>query len=61
MKLKNLLRNQKGQGVLEYIIVTSLVGIVCITAVKQFGGVIKERIEDMQSSVVRNIKNSSQK
>ncbi|MBY0415953.1 MAG: hypothetical protein K2Q18_17410 [Bdellovibrionales bacterium] len=54
---KKLTRNQKGQGVMEYVIISSLVGIVCITAVKGFGKVIKERVDDMKESVVKNIKN----
>ncbi len=58
MKLKNLLKDQKGQGVMEYVIISSLVGIVCITAVKGFGKVIKERVDDMKSSIVTNIKNA---
>jgi len=53
--MKKILRNQKGQGVMEYVIISSLVGIVCITAVKSFGKVVKERISGMQSSIVRNI------
>ena len=52
-------KNQKGQGVMEYVIISSLVGIVCITAVKGFGGVIKERVEDMKESIVKNIKTSN--
>lgn len=59
MKITKLLKNQKGQGVMEYVIISSLVGIVCITAVKGFGGVVKERIEDMQQSIVKNIKNTN--
>lgn len=55
--IKKLTSNQKGQGVMEYVIISSLVGIVCITAVKGFGGVIKERVNDMKSSIVQNIKN----
>lgn len=58
-EIKKLLKNQKGQGVMEYVIISSLVGIVCITAVKGFGGVIKERVEDMKASIVKNIKNQS--
>ena len=53
--LKKILKNQKGQGVMEYVIISSLVGIVCITAVKSFGKVIKERVKVMESSVVQNI------
>ena len=55
--LKNSI-NQKGQGVMEYVIISSLVGIVCITAVKGFGGVIKTRVEEMKESIVKNIKNN---
>jgi Flp pilus assembly pilin Flp len=54
-QLKKLLKDQKGQGVMEYVIISSLVGIVCITAVKGFGGVIQKRIKGMQSSIVNNI------
>jgi Flp pilus assembly pilin Flp len=55
-KFAKLTKNQKGQGVMEYVIISSLVGIVCITAVKGFGDVIKTRVETMKSSIVKNIK-----
>ena len=55
-KILNLTKNQKGQGVMEYVIISSLVGIVCITAVKGFGSVIKKRVETMKSEIVNNIK-----
>jgi Flp pilus assembly pilin Flp len=55
--LNKLTKNQKGQGVMEYVIISSLVGIVCITAVKGFGTVIEERINDMKESITKNIKN----
>jgi Flp pilus assembly pilin Flp len=54
-KKPNLLKNQKGQGVMEYVIISSLVGIVCITAVKEFGGVINTRIKAMQAKIVDGI------
>jgi Flp pilus assembly pilin Flp len=54
--MKLLLKNQKGQGVMEYVIISSLVGIVCISAVKGFGDVIKKRVESMKSEIVENIK-----
>ena len=53
---KKSLRDQKGQGVMEYVIISSLVGIVCITAVKGFGDVVKKRVESMKSSIVDNVK-----
>lgn len=52
---KRLLADQKGQGVMEYVIISSLVGIVCITAVKKFGDVIKNRIENMQHTIVNDL------
>ena len=57
MKLKKLrqLKN-KGQGVMEYLILTSLVGIFCLIAVKQFGEVIKTRINRMKTHISKNIK-----
>jgi Flp pilus assembly pilin Flp len=53
--MKKIIKNQKGQGVLEYVIISSLVGIVCIAAVKGFGKVVNERINKMKESVVKNI------
>jgi Flp pilus assembly pilin Flp len=53
--MKKLLKNQKGQGVMEYVIISSLVGIVCIAAVKGFGEVVQKRVENMKSSIVKNI------
>ena len=49
------IRDQQGQGVLEYIILTSLIGIFCLFAVKQLGGVIKTRIQDMREQIVDQI------
>jgi hypothetical protein len=57
--MKKIFKNQKGQGVMEYIIISSLVGIVCIVAVKEFGVVIRKRIENMQHSIVENIDRQS--
>jgi hypothetical protein len=48
--------NQKGQSLVEYVIISSLIGIVCLIAVKQFGEVIKTRVEWMEKSVVKSIK-----
>ncbi len=49
------INNQRGQGVLEYIILTSLVGIFCLVAVKQFGGVLEKRIKNMREQIVDHI------
>jgi Tfp pilus assembly protein PilE len=49
------IKNQKGQGIMEYVIISSLVGICCLVAVKSFGEVIQKRIASMQSQVVKEI------
>lgn len=54
MKQKNK-TTQSGQGIMEYIILTSLIGIFCLVSVKQFGEVIQKRINSMKSAIVKNI------
>lgn len=49
------IKNQQGQGIMEYVIISSLVGICCLIAMKQFGEAIQKRIENMKSQVVTGI------
>jgi len=53
--MKSFFRNQKGQGIMEYVIISSLVGICCLVAVREFGEVIQKRIKSMQSQVVKEL------
>jgi hypothetical protein len=53
--MKKLIRNQKGQGIMEYVIISSLIGICCLVAVKSFGEVIQQRIANMKGQVVKEI------
>ena len=53
--MNKLIKNQKGQGIMEYVIISSLIGVICLVAVKDFGGVIKKRVEYMQKRVVNEI------
>lgn len=53
--MKKLIKNEKGQGIMEYVIISSLVGICCLVAVRQFGDVIQKRIENMRSQVSQEI------
>jgi hypothetical protein len=53
--MKKITKNQKGQGVMEYLILSGLIGIFCLVAVKQFGEVVKVRIERMKSHMVKHI------
>lgn len=55
MSSQKLLKNQKGQGIMEYIILTGLVGIFCLVAVKQIGSSLKTRLNQMNSKIVEHI------
>lgn len=55
------IRNQKGQGIMEYVIISSLVGICCLVAVKEFGDVIKKRVDNMKGQVVDSIEMKQRK
>lgn len=45
---------------MEYVIISSLIGICCLVAVKEFGGVIQKRIDNMKTQVVSGIEMKSQ-
>lgn len=51
MKISKILKNQKGQGVLEYVIISGLIGIFCLVAVGNFGKTIKSKIDQMDKKV----------
>ncbi len=53
--MKTIFNNHQGQGIMEYVIISSLIGICCLVAVKQFGEVIQKRIENMKSQVANEI------
>ena len=44
-------KNQKGQGILEYIILTALIGIFCLAAVKKIGSALETRLENMSDKI----------
>jgi len=53
--MKNIFKDQKGQGVLEYILISSLVGIFCLAAIKQVGKVLQKRVQNLKSSITREL------
>jgi Flp pilus assembly pilin Flp len=55
-KKVGLIKNQKGQGVMEYILITSLIGIFCLAAVKKIGKSLDTRLNQMNSKIVKEIK-----
>ena len=44
--------NKKGQTVVEYVLIISLVTVVAIAAVKIFGGYLKDSITKMSCSMI---------
>lgn len=46
-KYKNILSNQKGQGLAEYGLIIALIAVVCIVAVTLLGGTIKGKFEEL--------------
>lgn len=52
--LKNL-RDENGQGVMEYLIITSLIGIFCLGVIKGFGSNMQKRIKEMKSEIATEI------
>jgi hypothetical protein len=49
------LKCKQGQSVLEYIILTSLVGVFCLVGIKTFGERIKKRIDYVNTQVTKQI------
>lgn len=55
MKNMKKMKSQKGQGVLEYIIISSLVGIFCLAAIGKYGDVLNNRVKNMTKTVSERI------
>jgi len=55
MKKLRLFRNQKGQGMMEYMIITAVVGIFCLGAMKNFGDSVNTRIDQMKRKITSDI------
>ncbi len=49
------LKNQKGQSVMEYVILTGLVGIFCLAGVKRFGKTLETRLGQMDKKIKREL------
>lgn len=47
--------DQKGQGVMEYVLLTALIGIFCLGIVKKFGGTLKKRLEQIDRKITTEI------
>ncbi len=53
--VKRVLASPQAQSVLEYVILTSLIGIFCLVGIKQFGERLKTRINKMNQNIEKHI------
>jgi len=49
--INNLMKNQRGQGMTEYVIILVSIAIVCIAIAVQFGGNIKSLFETADAEI----------
>ena len=47
--------NQKGQSVMEYVILTGLIGIFCLAGVKRFGKSLETRLNQMDKKIKKEL------
>ena len=52
---KKILKNQTGQSIMEYVILTGLIGLLAMAVVKQFGTTLKNKVEQSTKSINRTI------
>ncbi len=55
-KLNKNLTEKSGQGLMEYIILTGLIGIFCLGIVGTFGKTLQKRIQYMKEQITENLK-----
>lgn len=53
--MRKLVRNQSGQSVMEYIVLTGLIGVLCIVSIKTFGESLKSKIEQTTKKINQTI------
>lgn len=56
MKKLSVIKNQKGQAVMEYIMITALIGIFCLAAVKKMGKSLDTRLDQINKKITNEIK-----
>ncbi len=48
--------NQNGQGLMEYIIISCLVGIFCLAAMNKYGSTMNKYLRKMNTEVDSNLR-----
>jgi Flp pilus assembly pilin Flp len=55
MKNSSVVKNQNGQAVMEYIMITALIGIFCLAAVKKMGKSLDTRLDQINKKITSEI------
>jgi Flp pilus assembly pilin Flp len=50
-KLANLARDQKGAGLVEYLLLVGLIAIICIAAFSEFGDTVSSKTGEFKGKV----------
>ncbi|MBF0300326.1 MAG: hypothetical protein HQK51_16520 [Oligoflexia bacterium] len=53
--IRNLASEKKAQTIIEYLIISALVGIFCLVTMKELGSVLERRVEEIKKQVARNL------
>lgn len=54
-QINNVAKNQRGQSVMEYVILTGLIGIFCLAGVKRFGKSLETRLTQMDRKIKKEL------
>lgn len=52
---RSLYQNNHGQSVMEYVILSGLIGLFCLGAIKGFGGKLRTKINKMGSKIETSV------
>ena len=50
------MKNHKGQGLMEYVIISCLIGVFCVVAVRKYGRTLKNYTQRMNTSINNELK-----
>ena len=53
--MKIILKNSNGQGLMEYVIISCLVGVFCLAAMNKYGSTMNKYIKKMNTDVNSNL------
>lgn len=49
--MKKIFKTEKGQVLIEYVIVTAMVGILCLTLMRKIGGTLNKKMKSIENRI----------